>query len=306
MSKPVNHMSKFTMSDCGGIQKEDFDRDDKNPNLDRSKTKDNYIIVIGEDQEGKTKYFSRHERVSLQKLAKERIEKLHLPKAVRKDAVVCVSFLVSADKDFFNSLDEKQQKLFFNCAVNFYANRFGKENVLYGSVHLDEATPHMHLRISPVTKDGRLCAKEVVNRTALQMVQREFSQYMNKKGFKLEEVEHGNKDVKHLSEMEYRKKVLEDQIQAKERYISQLEPLGDEVKRLLQEREQLQLEVVELKEKLNGIKDIESRAIVQRASKDRRVSIDERIKEAKLEKARLDQERALQPKFKAKGQSMER
>lgn len=205
MSKAVNHMSKYTATDCGGIQKEDFSRDKNNPNLNPDKTKDNYVIQIkeNENEKGKFTYTNTHEKLSLQKLARERIEKLNLPKAVRKDAVVCVSFLVSADKDFFENLSPKDQRLFFNRAVKFYSNRFGQDNILYGSVHLDEHTPHMHLRICPVTPDGRLCAKEVVNRNALQMVQREFTEYMQSKGYKLEDVEHGNKR-KHRTEVEER------------------------------------------------------------------------------------------------------
>lgn len=45
---------------------------------------------------------------------------------------------------------------------------YGKENLLYATVHMDEITPHMHYGVIPITKDGRLSAKEVVgNKKAL-------------------------------------------------------------------------------------------------------------------------------------------
>lgn len=37
---------------------------------------------------------------------------------------------------------------------------YGKENLLYATVHMDEITPHMHYGVVPITKDGRLSAKE--------------------------------------------------------------------------------------------------------------------------------------------------
>ncbi|GAB5813366.1 hypothetical protein JMUB7546_26930 [Staphylococcus aureus] len=43
-----------------------------------------------------------------------------------------------------------------------------KRQLLYATVHMDEITPHMHYGVIPITKDGRLSAKEVVgNKKAL-------------------------------------------------------------------------------------------------------------------------------------------
>ena len=41
----------------------------------------------------------------------------------------------------------------------------GIENVINATVHMDEATPHMHLGIVPVTEDGRLSAKDIFTKT---------------------------------------------------------------------------------------------------------------------------------------------
>lgn len=37
-----------------------------------------------------------------------------------------------------------------------------KDNVFVATVHMDEATPHMHICFTPITPDGRLSAKEII------------------------------------------------------------------------------------------------------------------------------------------------
>lgn len=64
---------------------------------------------------------------------------------------------------------------------------YGKENLLYATVHHDEATPHMHFGVVPLTKDGRLSAKEVVgNKQALTKFQDRFNEFVNEWGYQLE------------------------------------------------------------------------------------------------------------------------
>ncbi|HBC4355869.1 TPA: plasmid recombination protein [Staphylococcus aureus] len=63
---------------------------------------------------------------------------------------------------------------------------YGKENLLYATVHMDKITPHMHYGVVPITKDGRLSAKEVVgNKKALTEFQDRFNTYINKQGYDL-------------------------------------------------------------------------------------------------------------------------
>ena len=40
--------------------------------------------------------------------------------------------------------------------------RIGEENIISAVVHMDEKTPHLHLCFVPLTKDGRLSAKEIL------------------------------------------------------------------------------------------------------------------------------------------------
>ena len=62
---------------------------------------------------------------------------------------------------------------------SFYCNQ--RENIFSAVVHLDEKTPHMHLGVVPITKDGRLSAKEIIgNRVQLTKWQDDFFKHMVK------------------------------------------------------------------------------------------------------------------------------
>ena len=83
--------------------------------------------------------------------------------------------LVTASPEFFKDKKRKEIKLFFQTAVSFLAQKIGKDNILAATVHLNEKTPHMHLRFTPITEDGRLSAKEIIdNRTQLTKWQDDF------------------------------------------------------------------------------------------------------------------------------------
>src|SRR5699024_11388990 len=60
----------------------------------------------------------------------------------------------------FRSPEDTKQ--FFEYAKEFLEQEYGKDNLLYATVHMDEKTPHMHYGVVPITDDGRLSAKEVV------------------------------------------------------------------------------------------------------------------------------------------------
>ncbi len=124
-------------------------------------------------------------------------------RAVRKDAVLVNEWIVTSDSKFFENKDDKEIKEFFDKSKDFFAKKFGDDNIRYAQVHLDESTPHMHLGIVPFDDNQKLSAKRVFNREKMQMIQDELPKYMNEKGFV---VERGKKDSKrkHLSVDEYK------------------------------------------------------------------------------------------------------
>lgn len=101
--------------------------------------------------------------VSQVEFINERIDSLNLKRRPRKDAVRMCDCVITMPRSF----DPSRQREFFNAAYAFLAQRYGAENVVSAWVHRDETQPHMHFAWVPVTQDGRLSAKNVVNRLEL-------------------------------------------------------------------------------------------------------------------------------------------
>lgn len=93
---------------------------------------------------------------------------------VRKDAVVAVELVLSASPEWFDGLATDRKELhahpkfreWVKASIAWARGEFGK-NILDVSLHMDESSPHMHILAVPLTKDGRLCAKEVTAKPEL-------------------------------------------------------------------------------------------------------------------------------------------
>lgn len=100
-----------------------------------------------------------------------------LPEKRRKDAVLMVEYMMTASPEWFEKASLEQQKEFFNNSVQWLREKYGKENVIVASIHNDEKTPHLSAFVTPITKDGRLSAKEFIgNRTKMKNDQTSFAQ----------------------------------------------------------------------------------------------------------------------------------
>ena len=54
--------------------------------------------------------------------------------------------------------------------IKFLEDEYGKENIVKLELHRDEKTPHFHAIVVPLTKDGRLSAKEVVGDRKIKII----------------------------------------------------------------------------------------------------------------------------------------
>ena len=124
-------------------------------------------------------------------------------RAIRKDAVVVNEWLVTSSAAFFKDLDDDEIKRYFEVSKDFFADKFGEENIRYAQVHMDEKTPHMHMGIVPFDEDMKLSSKRVVTKQTLISVQDELPKYLQEHGF---DVQRGEKESqrKHLSVPEYK------------------------------------------------------------------------------------------------------
>jgi len=203
MSFAVVHMQKISRGGLRGIQSHNQREKESrsNPDIDYSLSKHNYDVFTSDRQ-------NYNRRVS------EIIElgRKDNGRAVRKDAVVMCNFIVTSDKAFFDNLPEPtkndfgawedKQSQFFEDSWAWFANRYGVENIVNATVHLDEKTPHMHLGVVPITDDGRLSAKDLFNRKEMTAIQTEFARDVGEK-YGLQRGVEGS-DRTHLSEMRFK------------------------------------------------------------------------------------------------------
>ncbi|WP_447557262.1 MobV family relaxase, partial [Staphylococcus haemolyticus] len=155
------------------VQRENINYE--NEDIDHSKTHLNYDLVNDRKQ-------------NFNDLIDEKIERNYTGKRkIRKDAVKHIDGMITSDNKFFSNQTPADTKRFFEHAKEFLEQEYGKDNLLYATVHMDEKTPHMHFGIVPITKDGRLSAKDVVgNKKALTSFQDRFNEYVNERGYELE------------------------------------------------------------------------------------------------------------------------
>jgi hypothetical protein len=100
----------------------------------------------------------------------------------RKDSVRFIDTIITASPEFFKGKKREDAKAYFDRALDFLVHKVGKSNVFTAVVHLDETTPHMHICFTPITKDGRLSAKDIIgNRANLVKWQDQFHAHMVKK-----------------------------------------------------------------------------------------------------------------------------
>jgi len=108
-----------------------------------------------------------------------------LPQKVRKDAVVCMELVLSMSPEWFDALSTDRGTLrghpklmeWANASIAWTRKEFG-QNVIDIALHMDESSPHMHVLVVPLTKDGRLCAKEVMARAELTRRQDDYAKAM--------------------------------------------------------------------------------------------------------------------------------
>jgi len=98
-----------------------------------------------------------------------------LPAKRRKDAVLCIEYLVTASPEWFQSTPQKAHRDYFNGAIAWLRQRHDAANVVCLNVQLDEKSPHLVAYVVPLTSDCRLSAKDFLGgRAKLSAMQTDF------------------------------------------------------------------------------------------------------------------------------------
>jgi len=232
MGYAVVHMMKLSKGAIRGIQSHNQREKDSrnNPDIDKTRSDQNYDLI-------------HHARINYHKEIKDCIEHFATEtKTVRKDAVLLCNFIITSDEQTMKSMSLEQQKSFFEDSVKFFGDRYGHENIINATVHMDETTPHLHLGLVPIAGD-RLSAKKIFTKLELAQLQTEFARDVGQI-YNLERGQEGSTRT-HLSEVKF--KIVTAQ--------KENEQLKEDIKGLHQERDTLKNDCSALKMSLNEIKD---------------------------------------------------
>ncbi|MDV2456617.1 MobV family relaxase, partial [Acinetobacter towneri] len=84
--------------------------------------------------------------------------KKRMPEKVRKNAVLCVEYLITGSPEW-DGWGTDKEAIYFDRAVAFLKKRHGAENVISTSIHRDETTPHLVAYVVPIDERGKLNAR---------------------------------------------------------------------------------------------------------------------------------------------------
>lgn len=146
----------------------------------------------------------------------------------RSNSVVGLDTIYTASPEFFKLHDSQTADDFFQDCLEYHRQHYG--HVVSAVVHYDEQTPHMHIMSVPLTRDGRLSAREIVGgRAQMSHAQDNFFEQVGQR-YGLERGVHmdGSKKRSHISAQQHRLQELQTQVQHEERRLAQLQHRADQ------------------------------------------------------------------------------
>ena len=146
----------------------------------------------------------------------------------RSNSVVARDTIYTASPEFFKLHDTQTIDKFFQDCLDYHRQRYG--HVVSAIVHYDEQTPHMHIMSVPLTRDGRLSAREIVGgRAQMAHAQDTFFEQVGQR-YGLERGVHldGPEKRKHISAQQHRLQELQAQVQHEEKRLQQLQHRADQ------------------------------------------------------------------------------
>ena len=141
-------------------------------------------------------------------------EKYNLKGKIKTVSNIVCEYIITSDKEFFNSIGAEETKRYFEIAYKFVCDykNLGEQYILSAKVHMDEETPHMHLVFIPVvhTQDKKsnnidkiACSEFWKEKDSYRQLQDSFYKYVKANNFNLER---GKEEARvHLSVEDYKK-----------------------------------------------------------------------------------------------------
>lgn len=130
----------------------------------------------------------------------------------RSNSVLALDTIYTASPDFFQGKTNQQNDDFFKDCLQFHQEHFG--HIISAVIHYDETTPHLHVVSVPLTKDGRLSARDVIgNKSKMSKTQDSFFEQVGR-GYGLERGIHmdGQEKKQHISAQEHELREIKQEI----------------------------------------------------------------------------------------------
>ena len=239
MSYAIIRNEKYTRSSLMGIYRHNERKNTSytNKNINHQNTYKNYAI-----KKCDTNYLKKFDQIR---------QENNLKGWIKKNSNVVCEYIITSDSEYFNNIGEEETQRFFKTAFNFvkgYKN-LGEKYILSANVHLDEATPHLHLVFIPVVysldkKNGKVidkicCSDFWKGRDSYKILQDNFHRYMVRAGFNLERGAEGDRKnipiekYKELTNYEMQEYKMQNINLEKEKEIIDTEELKKEYKRVI-------------------------------------------------------------------------
>lgn len=130
----------------------------------------------------------------------------------RSNSVLALDTIYTASPEFFQGKTNEENDKFFRDCLKFHESHFG--HIISAVIHYDETTPHLHIISVPLTKDGRLSARDVIgNKAKMSKTQDAFFEQVGK-GYGLERGIHmdGQERKQHISAQEHELREIKQEI----------------------------------------------------------------------------------------------
>ena len=185
MSFAIIRNTKYKRENLKGIYRHNERRNKNysNDNIDKEKSYLNYSL--------KSPKYRYDKEFDIMK------EKYNLKGQIKTVSNIACEYIITSDKQFFETIGEEETKRYFETAYNFVAEykNLGEQYIMSAKVHMDEKTPHMHLIFLPVVHtmdkkgndiDKLACSEFWKEKDSYRRLQDAFYQYMTSHNFELE------------------------------------------------------------------------------------------------------------------------
>lgn len=141
----------------------------------------------------------------------------------RSNSVLALDTIYTASPEFFQGKANAENDKFFQDCLKFHESRFG--HIISAVVHYDETTPHLHVISVPLTKDGRLSARDVIgNKAKMSKTQDQFFEQVGR-NYGLERGIHmdGQEKKQHISAQEHKLREIKQEIAREKEHLEAIE-----------------------------------------------------------------------------------